>query len=1209
MNSFYNYLRQFCLVAFLLITSGLSLQTSAQITGINNICVGAPTTYSDATPGGTWSMTNPSRAFIDYYSGTVTAYTAGLDTIIYTVGAVSTIKPILIHPVPLSIVGPFTVCGGTVAPFTDATSGGTWSSSSPAIATIDAGTGNVSGLAAGTLVLSYTLTSTGCYVTFPISVTPLPDALIGCDNVGVADSLTFYGLNPYAGVGTDTSIAIFDPASTKIIGVAPGITPVEVIDYTTGCAISQRMVTVTAVPGILPIAGNNVLCAGNTILLGDSVSGGTWSSSTPSIVSVSSTGLVTAVSGGVAIISYSVGGYTCNEPFAVNSLPTPVTGPTNVCTGDTIILNSTAASYRYGTFINYGFWVDHSPYITYTTGPYQAGMFSTIDSTIAYVALNIMPGTGYIMGISAGTPVISFTDQYTNCQVTLPITVNANPSPITGLSYFHCPGGGTTLYSDATSGGSWTTSDPSVATIGASTGMLSATSSGTVNVTYTMPDGCLSTTSVTDVLPLTAVSGANAICPGASDTLSWFPTCTWTSSNPSIATIGAATGYLTGVSSGVAIINATMGAGCNVARVVTINATPGPISGSSVVCVGDVIDLSSLVAGTWNSLSPAIATADPLSGIVSGVSSGVASIVLTNALGCTSTKTVTVDLSPVTGPLTGPTMVCQGSVIALSDSVTGGLYSSSLPGITTVSGTGVVTGIAAGVATISYSVSTLCATAIALQSVTVNPLPVSGSLSGLSTVCQGASITIAAADTGGVWTEANTHLTGSAGVLTGASAGTDTVFYSVTNICGTAATSKIITINPLPAVAPITGASTVCIASSITLSDAAPGGSWSSTSYASVSGGTTTGISAGTAIISYTSLTPCGSLSATKTITINPLPYAGVIAGSANVCTGSSIIITDTTSGGLWSSSNSNATVAGGTVSGITSGLDTIGYSVSNICGTAKTIQIISVNPLPSVYSITGSGNYCAGSTGADINMATSQIWTNYLLYKDSISTGVTVAGTGGPIDFGMFTEGKYTIRAVSTLSGCENGMTGFDTVSIAPTVVPTVTITSNPGTHIGVGTYDTLTANVTGGGSSPTYQWNLNGSDIYGATSSVYYSNTFYNGDSVSCFVTSNAECGTSNTGHVFISTYASGVKNIGTTNDITLFPNPNKGTFTFNYSSGTTEEIQIVINNITGEKVMELTTTSNKQINIKLDTPPGIYFLTAISAKGRYVMKITVE
>src|SRR5205823_3711807 len=71
-------------------------------------------------------------------------------------------------------------------------------------------------------------------------------------------------------------------------------------------------------------------------------------------------------------------------------------------------------------------------------------------------------------------------------------------------------------------------------------------------------------------------------------------------------------------------------------------------------------------------------------------------------------------------------------------------------------------------------------------------------------------------------------------------------------------------------------------------------------------------------------------------VSVNPPPDADTIYGMSAVCPGETITLSDTAMGGVWSSSNTNATVTStGIVSAINSGTDTIKYSVSNTCGTA----------------------------------------------------------------------------------------------------------------------------------------------------------------------------------------------------------------------------------------------------------------------------------
>ena len=71
----------------------------------------------------------------------------------------------------------------------------------------------------------------------------------------------------------------------------------------------------------------------------------------------------------------------------------------------------------------------------------------------------------------------------------------------------------------------------------------------------------------------------------------------------------------------------------------------------------------------------------------------------------------------------------------------GGTWSISDAGVATVDGNGVVLGKTPGLATITYTVSSTCATKLsASYNITVNPVPVAGTVSDAS-ICKGSSIT------------------------------------------------------------------------------------------------------------------------------------------------------------------------------------------------------------------------------------------------------------------------------------------------------------------------------------------------------------------------------------------------------------------------------------------------------------------------------------
>ena len=97
-------------------------------------------------------------------------------------------------------------------------------------------------------------------------------------------------------------------------------------------------------------------------------------------------------------------------------------------------------------------------------------------------------------------------------------------------------------------------------------------------------------------------------------------------------------------------------------------------------------------------------------------------------------------------------------------------------------------------------------------------------------------------------------------------------------------------------------------------------------------------------------------------------------------------------------------------------------------------------------------------------------------------------------------------------------------TMTVNPIVVPAVSIVANPGNTICAGTGVTFTASPTNGGTTPAYQWKLNGANV-GTNSSTYTNSSLVNSDIVSCVLTSNALCATPVT---------------ATSNNITMTVNP---------------------------------------------------------------------
>ena len=197
-----------------------------------------------------------------------------------------------------------------------------------------------------------------------------------------------------------------------------------------------------------------------------------------------------------------------------------------------------------------------------------------------------------------------------------------------------------------------------------------------------------------------------------------------------------------------------------------------------------------------------------------------------------------------------------------------------------------------------------------------------------------------------------------------------------------------------------------------------------------------------------------------------------------------------------------------------------------------------------------------------------------------------------------------------------------FET-SVDPGLIPVVTIVASQGTTLAPGQLDTFMAAATHVGLAPKYQWYENGAVIYGATTSKYISNKFFDGDSVSCQVTSSTACGLSGENAVVIKlcstcppNYALGAQQTtATTTDIVVVPNPNKGTFSVKGSMGVTtdEAVTMQISNMLGQVVYDgKTIARNGKINEQVqlgNVAAGMYLLSVRSAAGTNVYHIVIE
>ncbi len=459
-----------------------------------------------------------------------------------------------------------------------------------------------------------------------------------------------------------------------------------------------------------------------------------------------------------------------------------------------------------------------------------------------------------------------------------------------------------------------------------------------------------------------------------------------------------------------------------------------PITGTTHCCVGDSKILSNAyTGGTWSSMSPGIVSINSVTGVYTGVMAGTAVIVYTDPCGRTTTTTVTVNPNPV---VTGPPTVCVGSTIALLASVPGGTWSSSNTSRATVNSSGVVTGVSGGSVIITYTLPTGC---FGTLPVTVNNLP---TITGPASVCVGSTSTpLTGTPSGGTWSSSDITIAtiSAGGAVTGVSAGTVVITYTALTGC---VRTRLMTVNPNPA--PITGPDSVCVGATITLTDATPGGTWSSAPLAIAAIGATTGVvtgsSAGTAIITYLLSTGCNT---TRPVTVSPLPTFSY----PPLCTGNTYAPTGVTPpGGTWSSSNpavASIDPLTGMLTCIIPGTSIITYISPAGCQVSHTVTVnltpapvIGVNPTP-------TPDLCIGDMTMLYIEPTSVpgctlTWTSSNTSVATVAPGYSTSGIITAVGAGT---AVITCTAFNPGTGCSGTVTF--TVTVHPP--PAVTITSVP--------------------------------------------------------------------------------------------------------------------------------------------------------------------
>ena len=242
----------------------------------------------------------------------------------------------------------------------------------------------------------------------------------------------------------------------------------------------------------------------------------------------------------------------------------------------------------------------------------------------------------------------------------------------------------------------WTSSNTSVATVN-SNGVVTAKGEGSAQIKATSTNGKVATcsvkvtaasvavTSVTFDKTWVSVSAGNSftITPTVAPSNATNKNLTWTSSNPSVATVS--NGVVTGVSEGSAQIKATASNGKVATCSVKVTAATTAVTSITfdktwvAVAAGNSFAITATVAPsnatnktlTWTSSNPSVATVNS-NGVVTGISAGSAQIKATSSNGKVATCSVKVTAPTTTVDATGISIwvpVRLGAILRLSATV------------------------------------------------------------------------------------------------------------------------------------------------------------------------------------------------------------------------------------------------------------------------------------------------------------------------------------------------------------------------------------------------------------------------------------------------------------------------------------------------------------------------------------------------------------
>jgi gliding motility-associated-like protein/uncharacterized repeat protein (TIGR01451 family) len=538
--------------------------------------------------------------------------------------------------------------------------------------------------------------------------------------------------------------------------------------------------------------------------------------------------------------------------------------------------------------------------------------------------------------------------------------------------------GNTCVIANTTSGGVWSTNNATAATVDA-TGKISAISEGYADITYTVTDatGCQATAITTMTVyarpTVTATAGSTGICAGGSVT--WSATAD------------------------------------NTLAPYSYQWSSSPLAGGAIT--NDQLQNTTAAPTTAGSSYTYIVTA-------------------VDARGCTSsaaTNVVTVHPPPVAA-ISYPTDLCATGIVPVTQTgITGGAYSGTV-GLIVDAATGTIDlqNSSVGTHTVTYTFNDGQCTATTTADINIHGLPLIAATSGDAAVCEGQQIGLSNATAGGTWSSDNNAIAtvDAAGVVTGISAGSVAIVYTVTDNYGcTSSAEDTIIVNALPTATIAYGRAVYCFTGTAdVIQTGITGGLFSATAGLVIDAQTGTldlGASApGVYTVTYFFKNSTCSNSTTTTVTVEGKPFVAPVTGNNMICIDNlGATLSSATSGGIWSSSDNNVLTvdAAGHATGIAPGTAIVTYEVTTPSGCSNTTDFTMIVPPLPTFSASATPATCSNSSDGSIIVQSPGSGYQYALN-----------GNWGTVNtFSNLNGGDYSVQVMND-KGC---VSAPDTITV----------------------------------------------------------------------------------------------------------------------------------------------------------------------------------